>query len=74
MEKIIIKKDEKDKKVKYKLKNVVVINGVEYVGEVEGDENFIATLKYIDEKIEWEKQHIKSEEVHPDKEIGRIKG
>lgn len=64
----------KEKYEYYVCRNPITINGKLYLGKVKGDESLIAYLKYLDQKIDEEREHIRSEEVHPDMEIGRIKG
>lgn len=68
------KKEKLNKYEYYVCRNPITINGKLYFGKVKGDESLIAYLKYLDQKIDEEREHIKSEEVHPDVEIGRIKG
>jgi len=62
------------KKEKCVLKNVITINGVAYQGEVKGSPDLISYLKYLDEKINWEREKVKSSERHPEIGIGTIRG
>jgi len=62
------------KKEKCVLKNVITINGQVYQGEVVGSPDLIAYLKYLDEKINWEREKVKLSEKHPEVEIGIIRG